>query len=155
MRFARIQRILLRDERRSATGCNWRFIFSLALRRQRRGQHSEPSQYQAIDLALEGAIIAGMLGGYVTGLDHRPLRVASRHVYRQIHVDAAVCRGRAPGRADARSGARKRRHLVFSPFVDLNLYRLFRQVLTLNRNAIQPRVVQRAAFNVVCNALSW
>jgi two-component system LytT family sensor kinase len=41
----------------------------------------------------------------------------------------------------------------FSPFADLNLYRLLRQVLRLNRNAIQRRVVELAAFNVVCNAL--
>jgi two-component system LytT family sensor kinase len=41
----------------------------------------------------------------------------------------------------------------FSPFVDLNLYRLFRQVLRINRQAIQRRVLELAAFNVVCNAL--
>ncbi|MBV9611065.1 MAG: histidine kinase, partial [Acidobacteriaceae bacterium] len=36
---------------------------------------------------------------------------------------------------------------------DLNLYRLFRQILRLNRNAIQRRVVERAAFNVACNGI--
>jgi two-component system LytT family sensor kinase len=41
----------------------------------------------------------------------------------------------------------------FSPFVDLNLWRLLRQILRLNRAAIQRRVVERAAFNVACNAI--
>ena len=43
--------------------------------------------------------------------------------------------------------------LAVNPFVDLNLYRLFRQILRLNRNAIQRSVVERAAFNVACNAI--
>jgi two-component system LytT family sensor kinase len=37
--------------------------------------------------------------------------------------------------------------------VDLNLYRFLRQVLRLNRNAIQRRVIELAAFNLICNAL--
>jgi two-component system LytT family sensor kinase len=41
----------------------------------------------------------------------------------------------------------------FSPFVDLNLYRFLRQLLRLNRNAIQRRVIELAAFNLICNAL--
>ena len=39
----------------------------------------------------------------------------------------------------------------FSPFIDLNLYRLFKQVLRMGRGAIQRRLVERAAFNVACN----
>jgi two-component system, LytTR family, sensor kinase len=41
----------------------------------------------------------------------------------------------------------------FSPFFDLNLYRLLRQILRLNRSAIQRQVVERAAFNVACSAI--
>ncbi len=41
----------------------------------------------------------------------------------------------------------------FSPFVDLNLYRLFRQILRWNRSGIKRRVVERAAFNLGCNAI--
>jgi two-component system LytT family sensor kinase len=41
----------------------------------------------------------------------------------------------------------------FSPFVDLNLYRLFRQILRINQQVIQRRVLELAAFNVVCNAI--
>jgi len=41
----------------------------------------------------------------------------------------------------------------FSPFVDLNLWRFFRQLLRLNRNLIQRRLIELAAFNVACNFL--
>ena len=42
----------------------------------------------------------------------------------------------------------------FSPFVDLNLYRLFRQVLSGSAGRpFNARVIERAAFNVACNAL--
>jgi two-component system LytT family sensor kinase len=41
----------------------------------------------------------------------------------------------------------------FSPFIDLNLYRLFKQVLRLGHGAIDRRLVERAAFNVACNAI--
>src|SRR5579871_4043468 len=67
MRFARMQRILLKDERTVVERLQLAFTFSLvfggsaAIRLFSR-------QYPAIDLALEGSVIAGMLGGYVSGL---------------------------------------------------------------------------------------
>ncbi|MBV9670454.1 MAG: hypothetical protein JOZ43_05815, partial [Acidobacteriales bacterium] len=67
MRFNRIQRILLRDERTVGDRVQLAFIFSVlfggsaAIRVLSR-------QYPAIDLALEGSVIAGLLGGYVSGL---------------------------------------------------------------------------------------
>ncbi len=40
----------------------------MRVRRQRGHPRVEPVSYQAVDLGLEGSLLAGMLGGYVTGL---------------------------------------------------------------------------------------
>jgi two-component system LytT family sensor kinase len=109
--------------------------------------------YQPIDLAMEGAIISGMLGGYVSGLITGlcvsvPDMVAQKYMSMPLYAAAGIIGGLihdvAPRREDIWS---------FSPFVDLNLYRFFRQVLRLNRNAIQRRVIELAVFNIACNAL--
>ena len=41
----------------------------------------------------------------------------------------------------------------FSPFVDLNLWRLLRQLLRWKRDVIQRRLLELAAFNLSCNFL--
>ncbi|HSU58473.1 MAG TPA: histidine kinase, partial [Bryobacteraceae bacterium] len=152
MRFARMQKILLLDERTVADRLQLAFIFSVLF-----GASAEvrilANQYAAIDLAMEGAIIAGMLGGYVSGLV-TGLCVAlpgmfagkfmSMPLFAAAGIIGALMHDLAPRREDI---------WYFSPFVDLNLYRLFRQVFRLHRRPIQRRVLERAAFNVMCNAL--
>src|SRR5947209_13393766 len=68
MRFARIQKILLRDERSVADRLQLAFIFSVLFAASAEVRILSHGQYPAIDLAMEGAIIAGILGGYVSGL---------------------------------------------------------------------------------------
>src|SRR5438270_2205012 len=68
MRFGRIQKVLLRDERTVSQRLQLAFIFSVIFGASSEIRILSPLQYQAIDLALEGGIIAGMLGGYVSGL---------------------------------------------------------------------------------------
>ncbi len=152
MRFARIQKILLRDERTVADRLQLAFIFSILFGATAEVRILSP-QYQAIDLAFEGAIIAGMLGGYVSGLitgicvslpDMFNLKFMSMPLFAAAGVIGALMHDLAPRRDDV---------WYFSPFVDLNLYRLLRQILRLKRHAIQRRIVERAAFNVGCNAL--
>jgi two-component system LytT family sensor kinase len=151
MRFARIQKILLVDDRTVADRLQLAFIFSVVF-----GASAEvrilANQYPAIDLAMEGAIIAGMLGGYVSGLVtglcvSLPGMFAGKFMSMPLFAAAgiigALMHDLAPRREDV---------WYFSPFVDLNLYRLFRQVLRLHR-PIQRRVIELAAFNVMCNAL--
>lgn len=152
MRFARIQKILLVDERTVADRLQLAFIFSVLF-----GASAEvrilANQYAAIDLAMEGAIIAGMLGGYVSGLV-TGLCVAlpgmfagkfmSMPLFAAAGIIGALMHDLAPRREDI---------WYFSPFVDLNLYRLFRQVLRFHRRPIQKRILELAAFNVMCNAL--
>src|SRR5438874_13671922 len=68
MRFARIQKILLREERSVADRVQLAFIFSVLFGASAEVRILSHDTYRAVDLALEGAVIAGMLGGYVSGL---------------------------------------------------------------------------------------
>ncbi len=94
-----------------------------------------------------------MLGGYISGLvtglcvavpDVLTGDFMSLPLYAATGILGGLMHDLAPLKEDV---------WYFSPFVDLNLYRLFRQVLRINRQAIQRRVLELAAFNVVCNAL--
>jgi two-component system LytT family sensor kinase len=153
MRFGRIQTILLRDERTVSQRLQLAFIFSLLFGASSEIRILSHGQYQAIDLALEGAIIAGMLCGYVSGLitglcvslpDMLDGKFMSMPLFAAAGIMGGLMRDLAPKQDDI---------WYFSPFVDLNLYRLFRQVLRLSRKALQRPLIERAAFNVACNAL--
>jgi two-component system LytT family sensor kinase len=153
MRFARMQKILLRDERTVGDRLQLAFIFSLIFGGTAAIRLLSHHRYEAIDLAFEGSIIAGMLGGYVSGLitgicasmpDMLSGKFMSMALYAAVGLMGALMHDLAPEPEDV---------WYFSPFVDLNLYRLFRQILRLKRTAIQRRVVERAAFNLSCNAL--
>lgn len=153
MRFGRIQKILLRDERTVSQRLQLAFIFSLLFGASSEVRILSHGQYQVIDLALEGAIIAGMLGGYVSGLitglcvslpDMFDGKFMSMPLFAAAGILGGVMRDLAPKQEDI---------WYFSPFVDLNLYRLFRQVLRLSRKALQRPLIERAAFNVACNAI--
>ena len=153
MRFRRMERILLRDERsvseRLQLACIFACIFGATAAVRLLSRH----QYKAIDIAFEGSIISGMLGGYVSGLltgvfacipDMLDGKFMSMPLYGAAGLIGALIHDLAPEREDV---------WHFSAFIDLNLYRLLRQVMRLNRNAIDRRVVARAAFNVTCNVL--
>jgi two-component system LytT family sensor kinase len=85
------------------------------------------SSYLAVDLGLEGTLLAGILGGYVTGLvsgilisipamfHHEPLTMP---LLAAIGVLGGLVRDCAPDTEDI---------WHFSPFFDLNLYRFFKQ----------------------------
>jgi two-component system LytT family sensor kinase len=152
MRFARIQKILLVEERTVADRLQLAFIFSVLFGASAEVRVLAP-QYAAIDLAMEGAIIAGMLGGYVSGLVTGLCvslpgmfagKLMTMPLFAAAGIIGALMHDLAPRREDV---------WYFSPFVDLNLYRLFRQVFRLHRKPIQRRVLELAAFNVMCNAL--
>jgi two-component system, LytTR family, sensor kinase len=153
MRFGLIQRILVRDERSVSDRLQLAFIFSVLFGSSAAVRILSGRQYLAIDLAMEGAIISGMLGGYVSGLitglcvsvpDMFAQKFMSMPLYAAAGLIGGLMHDLAPRGEDIWS---------FSPFVDLNLYRFFRQILRLNRNAIQRRVIELAAFNIACNAL--
>ncbi|HEX4772592.1 MAG TPA: histidine kinase [Bryobacteraceae bacterium] len=153
MRFGRMQRILLRDERTVSERLQLALIFSLIFGGTAAIRLLSHHQYKAIDLAFEGSILAGMLGGYVSGLitgictsvpDMVAGKFMSMPLYAAVGLMGALMHDLAPEREDV---------WYFSPFADLNLYRLFRQILRWNRSAIQRRVLERAAFNLSCYAM--
>jgi two-component system LytT family sensor kinase len=152
MRFNRIQKILLRDDRTVADRLQLAFIFSILFGASA-AVRSWAKQYPAIDLAREGATIAGFLGGYVSGLvtglcvslpDMFQGKWMSMPLFAAAGIIGGVMHDLAPRREDI---------WHFSPFVDLNLYRFLKQILRFNRLAIDARVVKLAAFNLTCNAL--
>jgi two-component system LytT family sensor kinase len=83
--------------------------------------------YLAVDLGLEGSLLAGILGGYVTGLLSGILisipamahgEVLSMPLLAAIGVLGGLLRDCAPDTEDI---------WRFSPFFDLNIYRFFKQ----------------------------
>jgi two-component system, LytTR family, sensor kinase len=152
MRFNHIQKILLRDDRTVNDRVQLAFIFSILFGASA-WVRILTNQYQAIDLALEGAIIAGLLGGYVSGLITGlcvsvPDMFAGKWMSMPLYAAAGIIGGLMHDLAP-----RKEDIWHFSPFVELNLYRFFRQILRWNREKIERRVVKIAAFNIFCNAL--
>ncbi len=89
--------------------------------------------YEAVDLGLEGSLLAGVIGGYATGLvsgilisipamfNHEYL---SLPVFAGLGVMGGLLRDCAVDKEDV---------WRFSPFFDLNLYRAFRYVKNLPR----------------------
>lgn len=153
MRFGRIQKLLLKDERTVVERLQLALVFSILFGATAEIRILSHDQYPAIDLALEGAQIAGMLGGYVSGLVTGLCvsvpgmfhgQYMSMPLFAAAGILGAVMHDLAPQKEDI---------WYFSPFIDLNLYRLFKQVLRMGRGAIQRRLVERAAFNVACNAI--
>src|SRR5258707_620988 len=151
MRFGRIQKILLRDERSVGDRLQLALIFSVLFGASAEVRILSHHRYEAVDLALEGAVIAGMLGGYVSGLvtgicvslpDMFTGKLMSMPLFSAAGLIGALMHDLAPRKEDI---------WYFSPFVDLNLYRFFRQVLRLNRAANQRRVAELAAFNAASN----
>jgi two-component system, LytTR family, sensor kinase len=153
MRFARFQRIVFQDDRDVRARIQLALVFSLIFGASAGVRILSHHQYEAIDLALEGSVLAGMLAGYVSGLitglcvclpDVLTGHFMSMPLYAAAGILGGLMHDLAPVKGDV---------WYFSPFVDLNLYRLFRQILRINQQVIQRRVLELAAFNVVCNAI--
>jgi two-component system LytT family sensor kinase len=85
-----------------------------------------PNNYQAVDLGLEGSLLAGILGGYITGLLSGVLisipamphgEYLTLPLFAGLGVLGGLLRDVAPDPEDI---------WRFSPFFDLNVWRLFR-----------------------------
>src|ERR1700742_1111359 len=67
-RSGRFQRMLLREERTVAQRVQMAIVFAVIFGTGVLARVDNQNSYQALDLALEGSLVMGMLGGYVTGL---------------------------------------------------------------------------------------
>ena len=127
IRSSRFQRTLLREERTVkervaiALGCGAFFAAGAAIRALTH------DTYQAVDLGLEGSFVLGLVGGYITGLLSGifisvPSMINGEFLTMLLLAAAGVMGGLlrdvAPEPEDI---------WHFSPFFDLQLYRLFRQ----------------------------
>src|SRR5579863_2473073 len=91
--------------------------------------------YQAVDLGLEGSLIAGLLGGYVTGLLSGVLislpavlsgQTLAMPLFAGIGVLGGLLRDLAPGPDEI---------WRFSPYFDLSIYRFFKENKDYRRTA--------------------
>jgi len=99
------------------------------------------SAYEAVDLGLEGSMVAGLIGGYFTGLLSGILisvpamlngELMTMPLYAGIGVLGGLLRDVAPDKEDV---------WRFSPFPDLSVYRLFRR---------RRYDLRRSAFQLAC-----
>jgi two-component system, LytTR family, sensor kinase len=153
MRFRRIRRIVLHDDRTIRERVQIALIFSLIFGAGEMARIMTPNQYQAIDLALESALIAGLLAGYVSGLVTGlcvSVPAMFGHEYMSMPLFSAagilggLMRDLAPEKEDI---------WYFSAFIDLTLYRLIRETIQRKRTVLERRAIERSAFNLTCNVV--
>lgn len=125
-RSGAFQRTLMREERtlvqRVQLALSMATIFGLGV-----ATRVKTGVYQAVDLGLEGSFVAGILGGYVCGLlggilISVPAMINGEYLtmalFAGVGTLGALLRDLAPNLEDI---------WRFSPFFDLNIYRLFRK----------------------------
>src|SRR5579884_408440 len=133
-RFGAFQRMLVSEERtigqrtRLALSIAAPFAFGV-------GTRVFIPTYLAVDLGLEGSMVAGLIGGYYTGLLSGVLislpamlsgELMTMPLYAGIGVLGGLLRDVAPDKEDI---------WRFSPFLELQVYRLFRRRYDLRRSA--------------------
>ncbi len=93
--------------------------------------------YQAVDLGMEGSLLAGLLGGYVTGLVSGIL-ISLPAMFKGEYLTMALFAGLGVLGGLLRDCAPDTEQIWrFSPFVDLNLYRMFRRGHDHRKTAFQ------------------
>ena len=143
IRSSRFQRTLLREERTVkervaiALGCGAFFAAGAAIRALTH------DTYQAVDLGLEGSFVLGLVGGYITGLLSGifisvPSMINGEFLTMLLLAAAGVMGGLLRDVAPEPEDIWR-----FSPFFDLQLYRLFRQ----DKKTYDLR---STAFSLVC-----
>ncbi len=145
IRFSAFQRMLMREERtllqrvKLALACSWLFGGGVFLR-------VVSPAYTAVDLGLEGSMLSGMVGGYVTGLLTGVLvsipavfhgELMSMPLFAGVGVMGGMLRDIARDKEDV---------WRFSPFLDLSLYRSFRQRQAWGRTAFHFACGMAALF---------
>ncbi len=124
VRWSAVKRMLMRETRTLTQRLQLAFWFSAVFGAS---VATRVFKYDATDLGLEGSMLAGMLGGYVTGLlsgilISLPAMFNGEHLAMPLLAGVGVLGGLlrdlAPDPEDI---------WRFSPFFELNIYRLFRQ----------------------------
>jgi two-component system LytT family sensor kinase len=153
MRFGRIRSLLLADARTIYQRLQLALVFGAIFGAGAEIRIRSHDTYLALDLALESAIIAGMLDGYGTGLltgilVSLPDMFDGKFMSMPLFAACGVLGGLMLDLAPEREAI-----WHFSAFIDLNLYQIIRQTLSRKRPSFKRQVIRLAAFNLVCNAL--
>jgi two-component system LytT family sensor kinase len=126
-RSQRFQRMLMREERTLTQRVQMAFVCAAIFGSGVLARVMTHDAYAAVDLGLEGALVMGMLGGYVTGLLAGVLisipamfngELMTMPLFAAVGVLGGLLRDVAPD---------KEAMWTFSPFPDLNLWRLARK----------------------------
>jgi len=125
-RSAAFQRMLMREERTLEQRLKMALGFSAAFA-PGVGIRVVTTSYRAVDLGLEGALLAGVVGGYVPGLVSGvlislPAMFAGEYLSMPLFAGVGVLGGLLRDCAPDAEEVWK-----FSPLLDLSLYRLFRR----------------------------
>ncbi len=134
VRFRAFQRMLMREQRtlnqRAKLALAFALIFAAGV-----GTRVLTETYRAVDLGLEGAILAGVVGGYVTGLVAAILisvpamfdgEYLTMLLFAGVGVLGGLLRDLAPEPEEV---------WRFTPLLDANLFRLFRGRINHRRTA--------------------
>lgn len=120
-------RMLLREERTIPQRVKFALSLALIFGAGVAARVLTRNAYQAVDLGLEGAILAGVLGGYLTGLVGGVL-ISLPAVMNGEYVTMLVLGGAGVAGGLLRDLAPNPDAVwSFSPYFDLNLYRFFRR----------------------------
>ena len=136
VRWSTVKRMLMRESRTMAQRVKLSLWFSGVFGASVATRVVSRS-YQAVDLGLEGSLLAGLLGGYVTGLTSGILISIPAMIHHEYLTMPLLAGLGVLGGLLRDCAADPEDIWRFSPFFDLNLWRFFRQ----------RRFDRRTAFN--------
>lgn len=136
VRSNRFKRMLLREQRtlnqRLLLALSFSSIFGAGV-----AVRVVQNSYKAVDLGLEGSLVAGLLGGYVTGAVSGAL-IALPAMFHHEYLTLPLLVGVGAMGGLLRDGAPDTEEIWrFSPFFDLSLYRVFARRHDHGRAAFQ------------------
>ncbi|HTQ58019.1 MAG TPA: histidine kinase [Bryobacteraceae bacterium] len=134
VRWGAVKRMLLRENRALGQRLKLSLWFS-ALFAASVGTRVVSKSYQAVDLGLEGSLLAGLLGGYVTGLTSGILISVPAMIHREYLTMPLFAGLGVLGGLLRDCAADPEDIWRFTPFFDLNLWRFFKQRRFDRRNA--------------------
>ncbi len=127
-RPASVQRMLLEEERSLQHRLQLAIAFALVFGTSVATRVLSRNRYQAVDLGLEGALLSGLIGGYVCGLTSGILislpamlfngELLTMPLFAGLGVAGGLLRDLAPEKEEV---------WRFSPFLDLKIYKMLRQ----------------------------
>ncbi len=126
VRFSAVKRMLMRESRTMAQRVKLALWFSIVFGASVATRVVSRS-YQAVDLGLEGSMLAGLLGGYVTGLMSGVL-ISLPAMFNHEYLTMPLLAGLGVLGGLLRDCAADPEDIWrFSPYFDLNLWRLIKQ----------------------------